>query len=294
MIVQPGILTETAPCHIHVEYSFEQFSDLKELSRLIRSEQDSAEIRSRHELFGFSAELWNALSSENVTSSYRPFTEIRGDEVSVPATQGDFWVWFHGDSHSWNLDAALNLDDTLKNLGASRNLEVMGFRRHENRDYTGFIDGTENPVDEAAEEAALIPNGNGSSFALTQNWIHNLTAFNELELAEQEKVIGRTKPDSVELDEDRMPHDSHVSRTDATVGGVKQEIVRRSVPHGNLQKRGLHFVAFSCDLSRIQIQLERMYGVTDDGLHDQLTNFSTPVSGSYWYVPGVKSLHDLL
>ncbi len=293
MTAQQGILNEAAPYHIHVEYSVHSLDQVEHLRRLIQYELKSDEIRSRHVLFGFGQKIWNTLSSTAVPKTYRPFEPISGHHLVVPSTQSDFWLWFHGDSHAWNLDAACNMDRILQEIGFRRNFEVMGFSRFENRDYTGFIDGTENPVDEAAEDAALIPNGNGASFGFTQHWIHDLNAFNQLSLAEQEQVIGRTKGDSVELDDDVMPQNSHVSRTDVAIDGITQKIVRRSVPHGNLEKRGLHFVAFACDLNRIQVQLERMYGAGDDNLHDRLTEYSTPVTGSYWYVPSVNQLSEL-
>ena len=294
MTAQPGILNPPALYHIHVEYRFDRFDDLAGLKHIIRAEQESAELRSRQVLFGFSEKLWSALSSSRVPKAYSSFAEIRGEHSVAPATQGDLWTWIHGDSHSLNLDTALNLHDTLKGIGAARTLEVTGFVRHENRDFTGFIDGTENPVGDDAEQAALVSSGNGSSFALTQKWIHKLKEFNRLQVSEQEQVIGRTKQDSIELEGDAMAPDSHVSRTDAEVDGVKQKILRRSVPHGNLDHRGLHFVAFACEIARFQIQLERMLGVSDDRVHDRLIEYSTPVSGSYWYVPTVEDLHNLI
>ncbi len=293
MTVQPGILTDPSLCHFHVEYSFSDFNNLNELKRIIRAEQESANLRNRQVLFGFSGALWSAISTAKVPQEYRPFEAIRANAGSAPSTQGDLWAWVQGDSHPLNLDTALSLNRTLRNMGACRNLAVFGFVRHENRDFTGFIDGTENPQGDAAQEAALIVGGNGSSFALTQNWIHDLTRFNALDIAEQEQVIGRTKRDSIELQGSAMPVNSHVSRTDATVNGVKQKILRRSVPHGDFDNRGLHFVAFACNLGRIQVQLERMFGATDDAIHDRLVKFSTPASGSYWYVPTVEALHDL-
>ena len=293
MNVQPGILSDPAPYHIHLEYIFEDVLDLVELKHIIRSEHESSEIRNRRILFGFSDRLWNQISDDGIPGQFAPFAEINSRYANAPSTQGDLWVWLHGNSHAWNLDSAASLDQALIQLGATRNLEIKGFVRHENRDYTGFIDGTENPQDQDAVDAVLIPSGDGGSFALTQNWVHNLEAFHALEIVEQEKVIGRTKPDSVELSEDEMPVNSHVSRTDAEVDGVKQKIVRRSVPFGNLEKRGLHFVAFACEIGRIQIQLERMFGTAGDGIHDRLIEFSNPVSGSYWYVPGNEKLHSL-
>ncbi len=294
MTAQPGILLEQSPYHYHVEYSFDDYTDLDDLKQIIRVEQESATLRSRQVLFGFSDKLWNALSSTDIPSSFQTFHEICGQLASAPATQGDLWIWIHGDSHPMNIDTALSLNRTLRQLGAHCNLDVFGYVRHENRDYTGFVDGTENPEGEEAIDAACIPDSDGSSFALTQKWVHDLSKFNALKVHTQEQVIGRTKQDSIELQGDAMPANSHVSRTDVVVENIKQKIVRRSVPHGDIGHRGLHFVAFACELSRIQVQLERMFGVSDDGIWDRLIEYSTAVSGSYWYVPTVESLHDLI
>ncbi len=41
------------------------------------------------------------------------------------------------------------------------------------------------------------------------------------------------------------------------------------------------------------MQLDRMFGRAEDGLMDRLTEFSTPVSGSYWFAPPAESLAAL-
>src|SRR5437868_588770 len=80
-------------------------------------------------------------------------------------------------------------------------------------DLTGFIDGTENPTLAEAPDAVLVPDGMpgaGGTVLLLQKWAHDSTAWESLPVESQEQVIGRTKLDSVELDEG--PEDSHVAR----------------------------------------------------------------------------------
>jgi porphyrinogen peroxidase len=103
--------------------------------------------------------------------------------------------------------------------------------------------------------------------------------------AEQENVFGRTKADAVEFDDERMPANAHVGRTDVDRHGVPQKIWRRSVPYGNTTEYGLYFIAFSCELDRFDYLLRRMYGLTDDGVRDRLLDFTQPVTGSWWYAP---------
>ena len=116
--------------------------------------------------------------------------------------------------------------------------------RHD-RDLTGFVDGTENPSLIDAPELALVPDGRpgaGGTVLLLQKWVHDAPAWESLADAEQERVIGRTKPDSTELDD--KPEDSHVARTDQDTFG---NIFRRNMPYGTVTDHGTMFVGFSAD-----------------------------------------------
>ena len=127
---------------------------------------------------------------------------------------------------------------------------------------------------------------------LVQRWVHDLDKFAALDVAAQEAVIGRTKADSIELEGDDMPPDSHVSRTDVKKDGVALKVYRRSAPYATLARHGLYFLAFACARERHQIQLERMYGVSGDGLHDRLIEFSRADTGSYLFAPGERALAE--
>ena len=125
---------------------------------------------------------------------------------------------------------------------------------------------------------------------LSQQWVHNLPAFNGLSQSEQERVVGRTKPDSIELEGDAMPPTSHVSRADYKETGKALKIVRRSAPYGTVAVHGLYFLAFSCELYRFQVLLERLFGVSGDGVSDHLIRYSKPLTSSYWFAPSREAL----
>jgi len=73
----------------------------------------------------------------------------------------------------------------------------------------------ENPEGEAAEEAAFahgLGEGlDGSSYVATQQWVHDLDAFEALGDAQRDHAIGRRLSDNVELED--SPESSHVKRT---------------------------------------------------------------------------------
>jgi putative iron-dependent peroxidase len=212
------------------------------------------------------------------------------DGHRAPATQHDAWLWISGSNPDVTFDharAAANAIADVTVLAA----EQAGFTYHEGRDETGFVDGTANPPVRRAADAALVPlgqPGEAGSHVLAMRWVHDLDAFHRLPIDEQERVIGRTKPLSIELSDDDKPADAHIARVEL---GDEFEIFRRSVPYGTVGEHGLYFVAFSGDPSRYQRMLARMFGL--DGPRDRLTDFSTPVSGGYYFAPSNAALREL-
>ena len=174
--------------------------------------------------------------------------------------------------------------------------EVTGWSYRHSRDLTGFEDGTENPSLAQAPAVALVPAGQpgeGSSVVLVQEWIPHAEAWNALDVTAQEQVMGRSKADSVELDEDTQPENSHVSRTVIEdEAGQELPIFRRNVPHGTPTDHGTMFVGFSYDPPRLQRILNRMAGA-EDGTRDALTRYTTPVTGAYYIVPAIDHLAPL-
>ena len=91
------------------------------------------------------------------------------------------------------------------------------------------------------------------------------------------------------------PETAHIARVVIEDGnGEEIEIYRRSVPYGTATEHGLFFVAFSADPDRFAQMLGRMFGVSDDGMHDRLTEFTRPVSGAYYFVPSLDQLGEAL
>ena len=291
---QPGIFVEGNRHHSFLEYAADAPSgDIK--AAVAASLRDTGE-GTTHTVVAFDPDLWAQLAPGAVPDGLEPFSAIEGLEgKSAPSTQRDLLYWIQGQGADDVFDRMRAVDRAMQPVGGLE-LEQPGFVYHDSRDLTGFVDGTANPKDEARSEAALVPDGEagaGGAFVLSQRWVHDLDAFNALPVAEQERVIGRTKPDSIELEGDAMPADSHVSRTDLKVQGVAMKIWRRSVPFGSAAEMGLYFLAFACARMRFDVQLESMFGATGDGIRDRLTDFSTPVTGSYWFAPSADDLAAL-
>lgn len=234
---------------------------------------------------------------DEAAPSFDAFAPIRGrDGFVMPATQHDVLFWLQGRDSDVLFDAVRHIDGAMAAVALAA-VDLACFTYRDSRDLTGFVDGIANPTGRAAHSAAVIPEGQpgeGGSYVFTQRWNHDLTAFQALPVHEQEAIIGRTKPDSVELDAAHMPHTAHVARTDVTLDGEAMKIWRRSMPFGTAREHGLLFLAFSCRLGRFDVLLRRMAGDWEDHVRDRLTDFSVPVTGAYWYAPPAKQLADWL
>ena len=207
----------------------------------------------------------------------------------MPATQHDALVWLSGSSYDVIFDMARTVIHDLASL-ASLGQETSSWSYRHDRDLTGFIDGTENPTLLDAPMDALLPEevpGAAGSVLLLQKWKHNVTAWESLPVTQQERIMGRTKPDSIELE--NKPTDSHVARTDQDEFG---HIFRRNMPYGNVDDHGTMFVGFSADQKRLSRMLDSMAGMVN-GTRDALTRFTEPLTGSYYFVPSVESLRRL-
>ncbi len=243
---------------------------------------------------GFGPDLLGRLAPDDAPTGFHPFTQVGAEPGPVAvATQEDLFLWVHSNRIDRNFDVAHRARRALDGL-ATLARETVSWVWHDNRDLTGFIDGTANPPVEEARELAVVADGPGAggSFVITQRYIHDLNAFDALDTAAQEATIGRTKDDSTELDD--KPADAHIARVEIEdEDGEEIEIYRRSVPYGNSEEFGLYFIAFSDGLEAFDRMLAKMYGTSGDGIHDRLMDFVHPVSGAYYFTPSVETLNAI-
>lgn len=248
-------------------------------------------------VIGFGADLWRDVAPNTAPADLGRFEAILGREGHCePATQHDAWLWISGAEPdvTWQSAriAALAVDAAARLVA-----EQDGFTYQGGRDIAGFIDGTANRQVRRAAEVAIVPPGRpgaGGSHVLAMRWIHDLIAFNRLPIAEQQRVIGRTKAESVELSRHDKPPNAHISRVETSIAKAEVEIFRRSVPYGSADEYGLYFLAFSAERSRYDLLLSRMFGLVPDGVRDRLTDFSHPVTGAYYFAPSQNTLNDLV
>ena len=240
----------------------------------------------------FGKKLWTFLTKDNdaLKGTGAELFDFPGYGEQAPSTQADLYVHIHSKYNGASFDCG----NTFASLFLPNMLTVsddqMGFVWRDSRDLTGFIDGTENPSGPSDRaEAALDPNG--CSYAIVQRFEHNLEKWGKLDKASQEAVIGRTQPDSVQLDP--LPSGSHVAHADIDYNGENVKIVRHSLPYGMPNGvKGLWFTAychFLIGLDEIEKSIFGLRGTESD----HLMNYITPVTGGYYFVPSKSMLAKL-
>ena len=175
--------------------------------------------------------------------------------------------------------------------------EVHGFRYFDARDLLGFVDGTENPTGQAANDATLIGEEDtafaGGSYVIVQKYLHDLASWNALATEEQERIIGRAKLSDVETDDSKKAPYAHNVLTSIENDGKEIKIVRDNMPFGRAEGEfGTYFIGYSRSPGTIEQMLENMFVGKPPGNYDRLLDFSRPVTGNLCFVPSATFLNN--
>ncbi|MFF0740103.1 Dyp-type peroxidase [Streptomyces sp. NPDC004111] len=244
---------------------------------------------------GIGSRAWDRLVAGPRPARLHPFREVRGARHHAPATPGD--LLFHIRAARADLCFALGAQ-IMDRLRGSVSLadEVTGFSYLDQRDLLGFVDGTENPVGPEAEDAVLIgsedPDFAGGSYVIVQKYLHDLDAWNRLPVEEQERIIGRRKLDNTETD---TPGSHVVLNTLTDPDGTERKILRDNMPFGSPGRAefGTYFIGYARTPDVTEEMLRRMFLGHDGATHDRILDFSTPVTGTLFFVPPAGLLDDL-
>ncbi|MDG4665534.1 Dyp-type peroxidase [Mycobacterium sp. 236(2023)] len=246
---------------------------------------------------GIGSDAWDRLFSGPRPAKLHEFIELEGERHRAPATEGDLLLHIRGGS----LDVCFELGGRLlASMSGAISVvdEVHGFKFFEQRDLLGFVDGTENPDGPDAVTAVQIsddPDFVGASYVHVQRYTHDMDAWNALSVNEQELVIGRTKLEDIELDDDVKPANSHVAlNTIEDEDGNELAIMRANMPFGTLGtgESGTYYIAYAADPAVTERMLTNMFIGDPPGNTDRILDFSTAKTGTMFFVPTIDFLDD--
>ncbi|MDO5623424.1 MAG: Dyp-type peroxidase [Pseudomonadota bacterium] len=248
---------------------------------------------------GIGSAAWDRLFGAPRPAQLHPFKELRGAHHHAPATPGDLLLHIRAATVDMCQELAMQ---AMRALGSAVRTvdEVQGFRYFDARSMVGFVDGTENPEGPEALAATVIgdedPAFAGGSYVIVQKYLHDMAAWNSLSTEEQERVIGRTKLDDIELADDVKPANSHVAlNVVEDDDGNELAIVRANMPFAAPARGefGTYFIGYARDPAVTELMLTNMFIGRPPGNHDRLLDFSTAVTGTLFFVPPVPMLDEM-
>lgn len=247
---------------------------------------------------GIGSGLWDRLYSGPRPAGLHPFRTVSGAKHTAVSTPGDLLFHLRAERLDLCFELARRLGLRLAGIGEIVD-EVHGFKFFDERDLLGFVDGTENP--QGAEAAAAVAIGDedgefaGGSYVIVQKYLHDLDSWNALPVEEQQRVVGRTKLEDIELDDEVKPSNSHVALNTITdADGTERQIVRDNMPFGSVAagEFGTYFIGYAATPEVIELMLQRMFVGEPPGNHDRILDFSTAVTGSLFFVPTADFLDE--
>lgn len=280
-MTQPGILAEGNKLARYLEFSAATEADIRSALQSLAANDNADKTviglgQSLVDMLGTTVQGLTTLSAQTV------------NDIEVPSTPVALWCWLRGDDRGELFHRSRQLESMLA-PGFSLDKTMDSFQYDENRDLSGYEDGTENPEGEEAIQAAIVQNQgaglDGGSFVAVQLWLHDFETFDTMSTEQQDDAIGRHVSDNEEFDE--APESAHVKRAAQESFEPEAFMLRRSMPWAEGMQAGLVFVAFGHSFDAFEAVLNRMLGI-EDSISDALFSFTRPVSGAYFWCPPVK------
>lgn len=230
---------------------------------------------------GIADRVWERLVGGAKPRELAPFREIAGATHTAVATDGDLLYHLRADSTDLIVEFEKLLLEAFGDAVATVD-ETAGFRYFHGRDLLEFLDGTANPDGADLPAATLVgdedPAHAGGSYVVVQKYLHDMAAWRALSVEDQERIVGRTKFDNVELPDAEEGQKSHKTLCTITDDdGTEHDILRDNMPFAapGRGEYGTYFIGYSRRLRVIEAMLERMYVGDPPPLHDRILDFST-------------------
>jgi putative iron-dependent peroxidase len=245
------------------------------------------------------SDAWDRLFAGPRPRELHPFQALAGARHTAPATAGDLLFHIRASRMDLCFEFAAQV---MKRLAGAVEVadEVQGFRYFDERDLIGFVDGTESPPGAAGISAAIVGADDdqdfaGGSYVIVQKYLHDMAAWNAISVEEQERVIGRSKLDDIEMPDDVKPANSHVALNTITgPDGEQRQIVRANMPFGNPGRGefGTYYIAYAATPAVTEQMLSNMFIGNPPGNTDRILDFSTALTGCLFFAPDGDFLDD--
>lgn len=264
---------------------------------LIESIQKQFPDTELHAAIGFSIHSFERITKHAAPRELTQFPSLTGPLLSVQDQAFDMMWHIRSNRRDATHQLSLALYKAVKNFVTLKD-SVDCFKYLDNRDFTGFVDGTENPQGEDRASVALVADDElqyrGGSYFNYMKFVHDLAKWEQQDLKVQEDTYGRTKYDNEEYaGADKSPH-AHTKRTSLKdADGKSMELLRQSMPFGDLNEQGLIFASYSKTPIIFNLMLKSMIEGDEEGHVDHLMKYTSATHGSTFFMPPISFFKGL-
>lgn len=241
---------------------------------------------------------WDEFNPNGRPKLLTSFPTMQSDDRVAPVTNVDIYIEIRSDRADVNHIVSTKICDLLAD-SVELVEHVQSFRFLDGRDLTGFVDGSENPQGHHRRKVALVSDDAdidfaGGSYLHIQRYRHNLCLWNSIDMQEQEDVFGRTKIDNVEYDDHKKSLNAHTKRANIKdEQGNSIEILRQSMPYGDMKEQGLFFVSYCNTPKSFELLLESMIYGDEEGNFDYMLKYTQAETGAAFFAPSLNFLATL-
>lgn len=234
---------------------------------------------------------WTGLYPGLIPMELAPFPDMQCEDRCAPVVSCDLYIQLRADRADICYAMGIEVHDLFRAHGELIE-QVKGFRYLDGRDLTGFVDGTENPKGLHKMEVAIVgdedPDFSGGSYIHIQRYRHDMARWQQLAVRCQEEIFGRTKEDDIEFASADKAHFAHTKRTNLKdADGNSIEILRQSMPYGDMQEQGLYFVSCAKSPKPFRLMLESMIYGDENGVYDKMLDYTNAETGAAFFAPSV-------
>lgn len=302
---QLGTITDPTPFVEYLTFVIEQgsceelqeaISNIYAIAKSISQKDGNAQLSVS---FGISANGWESVFKDiPKPKNLHPFIELTNGNRKFPLTDGDIFIMIKSNRIDLNFQTAKYIRRAFLGLATLID-DIQGYKYLDNRDMIDFVDGTENPKDQERLDTVLVDDDieihKGGTYLIAQKYLdkNNLLPWDKEPVEYQEKVIGRTKLDNIELSDEEKPVWAHNAKSKVEENGEEQKMFRQNRPFGNAMEHGTMFVGFAADPNIIEISLKQMITADKEGFYDRLLDFVEAVTGGLYFFPSAQLIDQI-
>ncbi|HAW92574.1 MULTISPECIES: Dyp-type peroxidase [unclassified Arsukibacterium] len=214
------------------------------------------------------ADYWDSLYPGARPLGLQPFPLLASDNLAQTEVWADLFIQIRSDRLDVNYIACQQICQILKNH-VDLLEQLQGFRYLDGRDLTGFIDTPHNPKGSRKRQLALVdatkqPVFAAGSYLHLQRWHYDMARWQQLDILQQEEIMGISKIEGSILPAARLQHSSHTLTS--RMGNVESTplLVMQNMPFAQHNSQGLISLSYAGEADSFRQQLSYQLGYRHD------------------------------